>query len=91
MNSRPNETVIIDLADRSYPILIGPALLSDPQTFASVPGAATALIVSNTSVAPLYAQRLKSALSARFKQIHVVSLPDGGKRGGQAGDAATNR
>ncbi len=77
MNSRSNETVIIDLADRSYPILIGPALLSDPQTFASVPGAATALIVSNTSVAPLYAQRLKSALSARFKQIHVVSLPDG--------------
>lgn len=77
MNSLPNEIVFIDLADRSYPILIGPALLDDPQTFASVPGAATALVVSNTSVAPLYAQRLKSTLSARFKQIHVVSLPDG--------------
>jgi 3-dehydroquinate synthase len=71
------ETVAIDLADRSYPILIGPALLDDPQTFASSPDATTALIVSNVTVAPLYAQRLKAALSARYKHIHVVSLPDG--------------
>jgi len=71
------ETVAIDLADRSYPILIGSALLDDPQTFASVPDATTALIVSNVTVAPLYAQRLKATLSTRYKHIHVVSLPDG--------------
>jgi 3-dehydroquinate synthase len=77
MHSRFIETVAIDLADRSYPILIGPALLDDPQTFASVLGATTALIVSNPTVSPLYAQRLKTTLSARFKHIHLVLLPDG--------------
>jgi 3-dehydroquinate synthase len=77
MHSRSIETVAIDLADRSYPILIGPALLDDPQTFASVIGATAALIVSNPTVSPLYAQRLKATLSARFKHIHIVLLPDG--------------
>jgi len=71
------EKVAIDLADRSYPILIGSALLDDAQTFASVPDATSALIVSNVTVAPLYANRLKTALSTRYKHIHVVSLPDG--------------
>jgi 3-dehydroquinate synthase len=79
MNACSIETVAINLADRGYPILIGPGLLSDPQTFSSVSGSATALIVSNTSVAPLYAQQLKLAIAARFKQVHVVSLPDGEK------------
>ena len=77
MYSRSIETVTIDLADRSYPIEIGSALLDDPQSFAAVTGATTALIISNTTVAPLYAQRLKSALSPRYKHVHLVSLPDG--------------
>jgi 3-dehydroquinate synthase len=75
--STPTQRVEIDLAERSYPILIGPSLLGDPATFAALPNASTALIVSNVTVAPLYAQRLQAALQGRFKTIHLLTLPDG--------------
>jgi 3-dehydroquinate synthase len=38
---------------------------------------AQALIVTNTTVAPLYAARLQQALAGRHQAIHVVALPDG--------------
>ena len=41
--------VHIDLGDRSYPILIAPALLDDPATFASLPAGNAALVVTNTT------------------------------------------
>ncbi|HNV58367.1 MAG TPA: 3-dehydroquinate synthase [Rhodoferax sp.] len=73
----PLTRVHIDLGDRSYPILIAPALLEDATTFADLPQGGTAMIVSNVTVAPLYAQRLQAALAGRFKAVHVVTLPDG--------------
>ena len=73
----PSTTVDIDLGDRSYPIHIGCGLLDDPRTWSALPKARQALIVSNTTVAPLYAQRLKAALPARYGQVHLVELPDG--------------
>ena len=69
--------VRIDLGDRSYPIAIGSRLLDDAATWAQVPRAAAALIVTNTTVAPLYAQRLQAALAGRYAVIHTVVLPDG--------------
>ena len=48
------QRVQIDLGERSYPILIGPGLLGDPQTYAGLPRARSALIVTNTTVSPLY-------------------------------------
>ena len=69
--------VHIDLGDRSYPILIAPALLGDAATFADLPTGGSAMIVTNVTVAPLYAQRLQAALAGRFKTIHTVTLPDG--------------
>jgi 3-dehydroquinate synthase len=69
--------VTIELGDRSYPIAIGPGLLESPSTWESLPRAAAALIVSNTAVAPLYAQRLQQQLRARFAAVHTVVLPDG--------------
>ena len=74
--ARPTE-VRIDLGDRSYPIAIGSRLLDDAATWAQVPRAAAALIVTNTTVAPLYAQRLQAALAGRYAAIHTVVLPDG--------------
>ena len=68
--------VPIELGDRSYPISIGSGLLSDPATWDAVPAASQALIVTNLTVAPLYAQQLRDALAARHKTIHVVALPD---------------
>ena len=57
------QTVAIDLADRSYPITIGAALLANPATYAALPKASAALIVTNTTVAPLYADALRAALA----------------------------
>ena len=75
--TRATEHVRIELGDRSYDIAIGGQLLADPATYAQVPSAAMALIVTNTTVKPLYAQQLASALAGRYAKIHVVELPDG--------------
>jgi len=69
--------VCIDLAERSYPILIGNALLADPRTYADLPAGDAALIVTNVTVEPLYGAALRAALAGRFRQVHTVVLPDG--------------
>ena len=71
------ECVDISLGDRSYPILIGAGLLDDPASFAKVPSAASALIVTNVTVAPLYAEALAKSLQDRFRSVRVLELPDG--------------
>ena len=67
----------IDLGDRSYPILVGIGLLGAASTYAALPSASKALIVTNTTVAPLYADALRAALLHKYPQVHVVVLPDG--------------
>jgi len=69
--------VTIDLGDRSYPILIGAGLLDIPNTWGALPRAAAALIVTNTTLAPLYADRLRAVLAPNFSAVHTVVLPDG--------------
>jgi 3-dehydroquinate synthase len=73
----PTETVRIDLADRSYDILIGENLIGEAPSYGHLPKAAAALIVTNTTVAPLYEAALRKALSAHYKLIHSIQLPDG--------------
>ncbi|MFM2118738.1 MAG: hypothetical protein RL722_206 [Pseudomonadota bacterium] len=70
-------TVRVDLADRSYDILIGQGLLASAAAWTGLPRSSTALIVSNTTVAPLYSARLKAAIATHYKTIHEVTLPDG--------------
>jgi len=67
----------IELGERSYPILIGSGLLDDAATWDGLPAAAQALIVTNTTVGPLYAARLQQGLQGRFGRVHLVQLPDG--------------
>ena len=74
--STPSQ-VHISLGERSYSIAIGTGLLSDDSIFQHLPSASTALIVSNTTVAPLYADQLKAALQSRYKKVLLVTLPDG--------------
>ena len=71
------QRVAIDLGDRSYDIVIGQQLLADAQTWADLPKATSAWVVTNDTVAPLYAERLKAALSAKYAKVDVVVLPDG--------------
>lgn len=71
------DRVSIELAERSYPILIGAGLLGDPQTYSVLPQGHSALIVTSATVAPLYATPLQNALAQRYQRIHTVVLPDG--------------
>ena len=77
MKHAPAQIVSIDLAQRSYPILIGSGLIGQPQTYADLPEASQALIVTNATVAPLYLQSLRGALQGKYRQIQEVVLPDG--------------
>lgn len=70
-------TVPIQLGDRSYDILIGTGLLGQAASWAGLPASADALIVTNTTVAPLYAQRLAGQLTARHRRVLQIDLPDG--------------
>ena len=69
--------VAISLGDRSYDIHIGAGLLAQPETFAGLPKAQAAVIVTNDTIAPLYEAQLRAALTPHYKQIHTVVLPDG--------------
>ena len=69
--------VHINLAERSYPIVIGDRLLGHPATYQHLPAAACALVVSNTTVAPLYAAQLTRALETKYAKVLLVTLPDG--------------
>lgn len=73
----PSTQLGIDLGDRSYDILIGCGLLDDAQAIACGAGAAEALIVTNTTVAPLYAERLQRVLSQHHARVQTIALPDG--------------
>lgn len=75
--TQQSQTVHIDLGDRSYPIVISADLLARASTYAQCPPAAQALIVTNTTVQPLYAAQLKAALEGKYQQVHTVVLPDG--------------
>lgn len=68
-------TLTVELGARSYPILIGPGLLENARLLAAHVPCDTVLLVSNTTVAPLYAATLKGSL----KDHHIVEaiLPDG--------------
>ncbi|HSW08579.1 3-dehydroquinate synthase [Aquabacterium sp.] len=69
--------VPIALNERSYDIVIGSGLLADDACWDGLPASADALIVSNTTVAPLYAQALATRLSQRHRRVLQVQLPDG--------------
>lgn len=71
------QRVDIALGDRSYPILIGAGLLADAAAFETVPAGGDAWVVSNVTVAPLYADRLRETLSRRHKRVQLISLADG--------------
>ncbi len=77
MKASELQTVSIDLADRSYHIAIRGSLFDNPLSYAELPKAGAALIVTNTTVGPLYAQPLQKALAPQYAQVYTVVLPDG--------------
>ncbi len=72
-----HQQVNIDLGDRSYPIEITVRGLENLCQHAALPSAASALIVSNNVVWPLYGAALGAALQQRYAKVYSVQLPDG--------------
>jgi 3-dehydroquinate synthase len=72
------KTLHVDLASRSYPIYIGTNLLEQAALFEPhLKSSTTVFIVSNTTVAPLYAKTLMNTLSQLGKTVRLLELPDG--------------
>lgn len=69
------ERIDIALAERSYPILIGPQLLRDGVLLAEHIQARDLLVVTNETVAPLYLPALTASLAGR--RVESLVLPDG--------------
>jgi 3-dehydroquinate synthase len=68
-------TLKVELGERSYPIVIGDSLLRQPDLLRQHVAARDVLIVSNTTVAPLYLEPLVAAF-AGARLVEAI-LPDG--------------
>ena len=67
----------VELADKSYPIYIGTDLLSSNSVMTDHIEGKQVMIVTNTTIAPLYLEKLKAALEGF--NVESVVLPDGEK------------
>jgi len=70
-----SHTQIVELGERSYPIVVGRGLLAGQFDLAEHVAGGDCLIVSNETVAPLYLQQLTATLSG--KTVNTIILPDG--------------
>jgi shikimate kinase/3-dehydroquinate synthase len=84
MNQQSTISLNVDLGDRSYPIAIGPGLLSDPALLARHVQGRQVAIVTNTTVAPLYLERVAAPLRAAGREVITIILPDGEQYKNQA-------
>jgi 3-dehydroquinate synthase len=69
------KTLHVQLGERSYPIHIGPGLISETRLYQPHIRGRQVMIVSNETVAPLYMDRVQTALAGY--QLEQVVLPDG--------------
>jgi 3-dehydroquinate synthase len=71
----PMKTLQVELGERSYPIYIGSGLLRRAELYAPHIAGRQVLVVSNETVAPLYLESVRDALSAF--DLRTLILPDG--------------
>lgn len=72
-----NQTLNVALGERSYPIHIGSGILTDAELLLSHLKQKNAVVVTNTTVAPLYLDVLRSTLEKGGVSVLTVILPDG--------------
>jgi len=73
------QTLNVALANRAYPIHIGPGLLDQTELLQQYAKHKQVAIVTNTTVAPLYLERVAQPLRDAGKQVIEIVLPDGEK------------
>src|SRR5690554_3703211 len=73
------QSLNLDFGERSYSIHIGPQLLEQPNLILPQLSGKQLLIISNTTVAPLYLEKLKASLSQAKPELIIKTciLPDG--------------
>ncbi len=71
------QTLTVNLADRSYPIHIGQNLISNADLILPHLKRKHVAIVTNTTVAPLYLDRLAKTLQQAGVKVIPIILPDG--------------
>ncbi len=76
-SSKTQISLTVDLADRSYPIHIGPGLLTQAELIARHLPQRKAVVVTNTVVAPLYLAALLDSLARQQVDVQSIVLPDG--------------
>lgn len=69
------KTLHVELGDRRYPLYIGPGLLGQAELLRPHIAGRQVLVVTNTTVAPLYLERTCAALQGL--RYEAVILPDG--------------
>ncbi len=75
--SQNMQTLNVGLAERSYPIHIGQDLINQPEILLQhIPNKRVA-IVTNSTVAPLYLEKLTGMLTGQGIKVKSVVLPDG--------------
>jgi 3-dehydroquinate synthase len=72
------DTLTVDLGDRSYPIYIASGLLSQLSSLMPVLSGRQLMVVTNTTVSPLYLDNVVKLLSVHC-DVDTVILPDGEK------------
>jgi 3-dehydroquinate synthase len=78
MNEQACISLNVELGDRSYPIAIGRNLLDDSALLTrQIGGSGKVAIVTNTTVAPLYLEKVAAPLRAAGRQVVPVILRDG--------------
>jgi len=71
------QTLTVELGDRAYPIHIGPGLLDRADLVLPHLIQKRAVIVTNTTVGPLYLSRFSATLTKAGIQVDSIILPDG--------------
>ena len=77
MNEQAPTILNVELGERSYPIAIGPHLLDDAALLSRHIDGGKVAIVTNTTVAPLYLERVAGTLRAQGREVVEIVLPDG--------------
>lgn len=71
------QTLSVDLGERAYPIHIGQSLLSQADLLLPHLKRKQVVVVTNTTVAPLYLEKLTAPLQAAGVSVLPIVLPDG--------------
>ncbi|WP_038175912.1 3-dehydroquinate synthase [Vibrio pacinii] len=71
------ERITVSLDERSYPISIGAGLFNDPAHLSFLAAKQKVVVISNVTVAPLYADKILALLEQLGCQASVLELPDG--------------